>query len=120
MLHARLHRYIPSSPILSFLPRLTATTDASDFLRKHPWPGRSLRDTFDDSTHRTKKYGKRFLTAMRVVCGKTGAEDDDGVDEYEEEEGQALWDASEAAAEGERPFYWTNALQQSFREELEK
>ena len=94
--------------------------DASDFLRKYPWPGRSIHDTFDDSTHRTKKYGRRFLTAMRVVCGKTGAEDDDGGDEYEygDDDGQALWDANEA--EGDRPFYWTNALQQSFREELEK
>lgn len=57
---------------------------------------------------------------MRVVCGKTGAELlDDGLDDDEEESGQVLYDTAEDES-NERPFYWSNALQMSFREELEK
>jgi phosphatidylinositol 4-kinase type 2 len=91
-------------------------TDASDFLRNHPWPGRSITDTFDDSSHRASNLTKRFLGAVKVICGRTGAEgyDDDADIEYE----RVLYDASEG--DHNRPFYWSAALQQSFREELEK
>ncbi|KAF9268865.1 hypothetical protein L218DRAFT_918023 [Marasmius fiardii PR-910] len=90
-------------------------TDASDFLRKHPWPGRSIADTFDDSTHRRGSVSKRFLSAMKVICGKTG--DNEDIDEdYEEER---LFDATEST-NSQGIFYWSPALQQSFREELEK
>ncbi|KAI0305692.1 phosphatidylinositol 3 and 4-kinase-domain-containing protein [Multifurca ochricompacta] len=90
--------------------------DASDFLRNHPWPGRSIADTFDDSTHRASNLTKRFLGAIKVICGRTGTEgyDDDADMEYE----RVLYDASEA--DYSHPFYWSAALQQSFREELEK
>ena len=54
---------------------------------------------------------------MRVVCGKTGAEDED--EAMDEEEEQVLYDATEEDG-SDRPFYWSNVLQQSFREELEK
>lgn len=91
-------------------------SDSSDFLRKHPWPGRSIRDTFDDSTHRTGRFTKRFLTALKIVCGRTGDEED--VDIYDPDEERALFDASEDATD--QPFYWSGILQQSFREELEK
>ncbi|KAK7045573.1 Phosphatidylinositol 4-kinase LSB6 [Paramarasmius palmivorus] len=90
-------------------------TDASDFLRKHPWPGRSIADTFDDSTHRQGGFSKRFLSAIKVVCGRTG-DTDDLYDDYEDER---LFDATEAN-NGSGMFYWSPALQQSFREELEK
>ncbi|PPQ67287.1 hypothetical protein CVT25_005871 [Psilocybe cyanescens] len=92
--------------------------DASDFLRKHPWPGRAISDTFDDSTHRQGNVSKRFMSAMKVICGKTGDTEDiyDDVD-YEDE--RVLYDATEAS-EVQRPFYWSQQLQQSFREELEK
>ena len=90
--------------------------DASDFLRKHPWPGRAIADTFGDDTHRKGSVYKKFLGALKVVCGKTGVEedfydDDDDVD-------RRLYDSSESRT-GE-PFYWTPALQDNFREELEK
>ncbi|EIW83022.1 hypothetical protein CONPUDRAFT_52541 [Coniophora puteana RWD-64-598 SS2] len=91
-------------------------TDASDFLRKHPWPGRSITDTFDDSNHRKGIASKKLLGALKIICGKTG-EDDDLEDDPEGE--RALFDASEGT-DGSRPFYWSRALQQSFREELEK
>lgn len=92
--------------------------DASDFLRSHPWPGRSIADTFDDSTHRASNFTKRFLGAIKVICGRTGTEgyDDEAEMEYE----RALFDASEGGHSGNQPFYWSADLQQSFREELEK
>ncbi|KAG2154403.1 phosphatidylinositol 3 and 4-kinase-domain-containing protein [Suillus bovinus] len=91
-------------------------TDASDFLRKHPWPGRSIADTFDDSSHRKGLPTKRFLSALKIICGRTGDED---IDNEDPEEERALFDVTEDNESG-RPFYWSRALQQSFREELEK
>ena len=94
------------------------TSDASDFLRKYPWPGRAIADTFDDSTHRQGNFSKRFLSALKVICGRTGDTEDiyDDVD-YEDE--RVLYDATEDS-DAQRPFYWSQSLQQSFREELEK
>ncbi|KAJ3517217.1 hypothetical protein NLJ89_g658 [Agrocybe chaxingu] len=92
--------------------------DASDFLRKYPWPGRAISDTFDDSTHRHGNFSKRFLGAMKIICGRTG-DADDLYDEADYEDERVLYDATEAA-EVQRPFYWGQQLQQSFREELEK
>jgi len=92
--------------------------DASDFLRKHPWPGRLISDTFDDSTHRKGGFTKRFLSALKVVCGKTG-EEEELYDDADQEDEQVLFDATEES-DTQRPFYWSQALQESFREELEK
>lgn len=92
------------------------SSDASDFLRKHPWPGRSIADTFDDSSHRKGLPTKRFLSALKIICGRTGDED---IDDEDPEEERALFDVTEDNESG-RPFYWSRALQQSFREELEK
>ncbi|KAH9998443.1 phosphatidylinositol 3 and 4-kinase-domain-containing protein [Russula compacta] len=77
--------------------------DASDFLRSHPWPGRSIADTFDDSTHRASNFTKRFLGTIKVICGRTGTEgyDDEADMEYE----RALFDASEG--DYNQPFYWS-------------
>jgi hypothetical protein len=91
--------------------------DASDFLRKYPWPGRLISDTFDDSTHRTGNLTKRFLSTLKIVCGKTGEED--LYDEVEQEDERVLYDATEEH-ESQMPFYRSLALQQSFRQELEK
>lgn len=55
------------------------------------------------------------MSALKVVCGKTGAEevyDDDAEDE------RVLYDVSESN-DSDRPFYWSSALQQSFREEVQ-
>jgi phosphatidylinositol 4-kinase type 2 len=89
--------------------------DASDFLRKHPWPGRAISDTFDDSNHRQGGVTKRFLGALKVICGRTG-EIDDMYDDYEED--RTYFDVTESTDNA--PFYWSQSLQQSFREELEK
>lgn len=91
--------------------------DASEFLRKHPWPGRSITDTFDDDTHRKSKFSKKFWSTMKIVCGKTGV-DEESWEEEEREDERVLFDATESVSPTE--FYWTPALQDSFREELEK
>jgi hypothetical protein len=54
---------------------------------------------------------------MKVVCGRTGQEEDI-LDDDEVEEQSVLFDQDDN--ESGRPFYWTRQLQQSFREELEK
>ena len=95
-------------------PRFSA--DASDFLRRYPWPGRAISDTFDDTTHRKGNFAKKFMSAMKVICGRTGQEEDLYDDEIEE---QSMFFDQDGLESG-RPFYWTRQLQQSFREELEK
>ncbi|RDB16775.1 Phosphatidylinositol 4-kinase lsb6 [Hypsizygus marmoreus] len=92
--------------------------DASDFLRKHPWPGRAIADTFDDSSHRQGNVSKRFLNTLKIVCGRTG-DTEDIYDDTDYDDERILYDASESI-DSERPFYWSQALQKSFREELEK
>ncbi|KAF8161071.1 phosphatidylinositol 3 and 4-kinase-domain-containing protein [Crassisporium funariophilum] len=92
--------------------------DASDFLRKYPWPGRAIADTFDDSTHRQGNVSKRFLGALKVICGKTG-DTEDIYDDADYEDERVLYDATEES-DVQRPFYWSQQLQQSFRQELEK
>ncbi|KAI0341916.1 hypothetical protein BDW22DRAFT_1331270 [Trametopsis cervina] len=91
--------------------------DASDFLRKHPWPGRAISDTFDDSSHRKRSLSARAWNTMKIICGKTGVEED-LLDEEEREDERVLFDATETLPN--EPFYWSPALQDSFREELEK
>ncbi|KAJ6586916.1 phosphatidylinositol 3 and 4-kinase-domain-containing protein [Mycena vulgaris] len=98
---------------------LSGYQDASEFLRVHPWPGRSIADTFDDSSHRQGGVSKRFLGALKIVCGRTGEAEEDVYDESDYEDERVLFDATEAR-DSNRPFYWSQALQESFREELEK
>lgn len=97
---------------------VTVIIDASDFLRKHPWPGRAISDTFDDSSHRKGTFTKKFMSALKTVCGKTGAEEEIFDDDDREVE-SVLFDATENRG-GQQPFHWTQALQDNFREELEK
>lgn len=52
------------------------------------------------------------------MCGKTG-DGDELYDEVDYEDERVLFDSTEPN-ESERPFYWTQGLQQSFRDELEK
>ncbi|KAG9002919.1 phosphatidyl inositol kinase [Tulasnella sp. JGI-2019a] len=85
--------------------------DATAFLRDHPWPGRSLYDTYDESTHRSGSVTiKRCSTALGVMCGRVGEADEEDVDD--------LHDAESNDPSG--TFHWTTAIQDEFREELEK
>lgn len=90
-------------------------TDASVFLREHPWPGRSISDTFDDENHRSGVAMKRVMGALQIVCGRTGEEEELHEEDEEDEQIRALYDVEET-----RDFYWSLALQQDFRLELEK
>ncbi|KAJ7084380.1 phosphatidylinositol 3 and 4-kinase-domain-containing protein, partial [Mycena belliarum] len=98
---------------------LSGYQDASEFLRKYPWPGRAIADTFDDSSHRHGGVSKRFLSALKIVCGRTGEAEEEIYDDADYEDESVLYDATEAR-DTNRPFYWSQALQESFREELEK
>ena len=91
--------------------------DASDFLRKHPWPGRAISDTFDDANHRKGGFTKKFMAAMKVICGRTGQEDELFDDDDDTEEQTVIFNHDHVS---DRPFYWTRQLQNSFRQELEK
>jgi hypothetical protein len=52
------------------------------------------------------------------MCGKTG-DGDELYDEVDYEDERVLFDATESP-DVQVPFYWTQPLQQSFRQELEK
>jgi hypothetical protein len=90
-------------------------TDASIFLREHPWPGRSITDTFDDENHRTGFATKKVIAGLNVMCGKTGAEEDFEDEVVDDEQMRGLYDNPEST-----DFYWSTGLQQDFRLELEK
>ncbi|KAF8492299.1 phosphatidylinositol 3 and 4-kinase-domain-containing protein [Gautieria morchelliformis] len=95
---------------------LNGYQDASEFLRAHPVPGRSISDTFDDSSHRTGGATKRCLSALQVICGRTG--DEDLIDDEDDDERSYGWYPN--LEDGSERFHWTKLLQQDFREELEK
>lgn len=104
--------------LVSVKVTLLDSVDASEFLRKHPWPGRAISDTFDDSSHRKRNWSKKFWATMKIVCGKTGVEDEI-LDEDEREDERVLFDATENMSSNQE-FYWSQGLQDNFREELEK
>ncbi|QRW08026.1 phosphatidylinositol 3- and 4-kinase [Ceratobasidium sp. AG-Ba] len=97
-------------------------TDASDFLRKHPWPGRSITDTWNEDDHREGRNSKRCFNACGILCGKAGGDFDDYEDDdiHYEQNGHAQDAPMRAPSASGGSFAWTPALQQSFREELEK
>ncbi|KIY60864.1 hypothetical protein CYLTODRAFT_314752, partial [Cylindrobasidium torrendii FP15055 ss-10] len=76
---------------------------------------RAIVDTFNDSNHRQGGITRRAHGALKILCGRTG----DAEDVYNDYDGERLFDASEIG-NSPTPFYWTNNLQQSFRDELEK
>ena len=57
------------------------------------------------------------MAAMKVICGRTGQEDELFDDDDDNEEQTIIFDHDHAS---DRPFYWTRQLQNSFRQELEK
>lgn len=91
--------------------------DASEFLRKHPWPGRSIADTWNEDDHRQGRHSKRCFNALGILCGKAGGDYDDYDDDFDYQQNPG---ATEPQARTSGNFAWTLALQQSFREELEK
>ncbi|CAE6416646.1 unnamed protein product [Rhizoctonia solani] len=95
-------------------------TDASEFLRKHPWPGRSIADTWNEDDHREGRHSKRCFNALGVLCGKAGGDYDDYDDDMNYEQNPHTHTTTDTSTRAGGSFVWTLALQQSFREELEK
>lgn len=94
----------------SFQVFLKGFKDANLFLRDHPWPYQ-VNSGFrpqDAPKHKKKPWGE--------ACRPSGAVSDD-------EEEDTMSDVRSTTAEDEhqaKRFVWTDSLQQSFREELEK
>ena len=89
----------------SFQVFLQGFSDANVFLREHPWPDQ-LNGNF-----RLSDAPKRKSKPWSESCRPSGAISDD------EDEGSPVESAEEIQR---RRFFWTDALQTSFREELEK
>ncbi|KAG8920936.1 phosphatidyl inositol kinase [Tulasnella sp. 417] len=88
--------------------------DASAFLRDHPWPGRAISDTYDDKPHRSGTAAlKKCSNVLGVMCGRIGEEVDD--DDYDH-----MYDQQQRPEYPVGSFAWTPAMQEEFREELEK
>ncbi|KAG8835311.1 phosphatidyl inositol kinase [Serendipita sp. 399] len=97
----------------SFQTFLHGYTDASIFLRTNPWPGRPISETFDDETHRSGITTKRILGALNLLCGRTGEEEEES--DLDDDQLRTLYGQPDST-----DFYWSLALQQDFRLELEK
>jgi phosphatidylinositol 4-kinase type 2 len=95
----------------SFQVFLKGFKDANIFLREHPWPDQVNPGFRTEAA--PKKKGKPWAES----CRPSGApSDDEGEDDVQDE---ARFTASEETTQRRR-FFWTDALQISFREELEK
>lgn len=93
----------------SFQAFLKGFTDANIFLRDHPWPDQV------NSGFRHQDAQRRKRRNWADTCRPSSAASDD--------EEEATSDLRSATTEDETPgsrFVWTDTLQQSFREELEK
>lgn len=90
----------------SFQVFLKGFKDANIFLKEHPWP-----DQYNGG-FRPSDTPKRKKKAWNESCRPSGSRSDD----EDDEESQS---ATPEEAQQKR-FVWTDALQQSFREELEK
>ena len=94
----------------SFQVFLKGFKDANIFLRDHPWPDQ-LNPSF-----RPEDSSKKKRKPWTDTCKPSGAK----LEEEDEEENQGSIRIPAAEEIQERRFFWTDALQQSFREELEK
>lgn len=94
----------------SFQVFLKGFKDANLFLRDNPWPDQA------NSGFRPQDAPRRKKNAWGQTCRPGGAVSDD-------DEEETISDVRSTNAEEEsqvKRFVWTDALQQSFREELEK
>lgn len=100
----------------SFQLFLDGYTDASVFLRKHPWPGRNARDTLDldGSTRRRSRRRRSLASRLRLLCGAAGVDDDSD----DEDLVSRIPSGVTTPGEPEPPFVWTTELAHDFRLEL--
>ncbi|GAA94335.1 uncharacterized protein L969DRAFT_53056 [Mixia osmundae IAM 14324] len=105
----------------SFQVFVTGYTDATVFLKEHPWPGGAAWEDTDEKSRRHPRH--RLFRSCRMLCGRAGAvADDDDEEELNKQEGHRSRSPlpPSPSPDGARPFAWTPALMQQFREELEK
>jgi hypothetical protein len=95
----------------SFQVFLKGYKDANLFLRDHPWPDQT------NTGFRAEDAPKRKKRPWNEACRPSGIHSDD---EDEDDENNYAPSPAPRAESGERRFYWTEQLKQSFREELEK
>ena len=93
----------------SFQVFLKGFKDANIFLRDHPWPDQANSGFRPEDVQRSKK--KPWAETCRP--GSAASEEDEGIPN----EARSLANDDDSQ---ERRFVWTESLQQSFREELEK
>ena len=93
----------------SFQVFLKGFKDANIFLRDHPWPDQL------NSGFRPEDAAKRKKKRWTDACKPSGHASED--EEEVRDEVRSFMAEGDAQA---RRFFWTDALQQSFREELEK
>jgi hypothetical protein len=91
----------------SFQVFLKGFKDANIFLKDHPWPDHH-NSSFRTDAAPPKKKKRRWAED----CRPSGPQSDN-----EEEEGSR---PNTAHSQNQRTVFWTDALQQSFREQLEK
>lgn len=101
--------------------------DVSDFLKKHPWPGRAARDTLElyGSPSGRRKKRRNWTRTCRLLCGRAGIDDEDSGAEEDEDDtgyGRSPRLSAEVTLDGTEPepFHWTPELMDGFRLELEK
>ncbi|GAA5908137.1 hypothetical protein JCM6882_005951 [Rhodosporidiobolus microsporus] len=102
----------------SFQVFLKGFTDASDFLAKHPYPGRPVRPSSSKNSspspkhrHNRRRRIRGCLSCLLCLCGRAGAE------KVLDEE---LGEAKEGDEGGEEcDFEWTEEVVESLREGLE-
>ncbi|KAI9890229.1 MAG: phosphatidyl inositol kinase [Vezdaea aestivalis] len=99
------HKPFPQK-VGSFQVFLKGFKDANIFLRDHPWPDQQ-RSALQDGKKTSKKRSR-----WNDNCRPGGTQSDDEEPEEDTE--------ISAGENDQRKFFWTEALQQSFREELEK
>lgn len=104
----RNHKPFPQK-VGSFQVFLKGFKDANIFLRDHPWPDQH------NSSFQTEAVPKRKRRPWNESCRPSGVISDD-----EDEDGAEERQATAEAEVSQRRFFWTDALQISFREELEK
>ena len=103
----RKRKPLPEKPG-SFQVFLRGYKDATMFLREHPWPD------LTNTSFRVNDAPKKSPRPWNENCRPSGPQSDD---EDEASESRPL---SRAAGDQSGRFQWTDNLQQSFREELEK
>ncbi|EME47770.1 hypothetical protein DOTSEDRAFT_42109 [Dothistroma septosporum NZE10] len=95
----------------SFQVFLKGYKGATDFFREHPWPDQTSPNHSNTPSQKRRRR-KRWDETCRPKS-RTGAED--GYNSEDEEE-----DANSRSQSRQEPAFWSEELQQSFREELEK